>query len=193
MYFRSSWNKFNCIRKGGSLCYSTLGDHRFNSIFAGAGGCIAVSPGDTAPVLVALGATIVTSSQNIAAEDFFDGLETTVLANNEIVTEIQIPTPAAGSSQAFAKASIRKAVDFALANAAVYVTSNDARVVLGGVAPTPYRATAAEDALKGQTISESVAEAAAEAAVDGAQKLVNNGWLIQVAKGVVKQAIMAIA
>lgn len=193
MYLRSSWNKFNCIRKGGALCYATLGDNRFNSIFGGAGGCIAVSPSDTAPVLVALGATIVTSSRNIAAEEFFDGLNTTVLANDEIVTEIQIPAPASGSSQAFAKASIRKAVDFALASAAVYITSNDARVVLGGVAPTPLRATGAEDALKGQAISESVADAAAQAAISGAVKLTNNGYMIQVTKGIVKRAVLALA
>ncbi|MFC1847068.1 FAD binding domain-containing protein [Chloroflexota bacterium] len=193
MYFRSSWNKFNCIRKGGGLCYSMLGDNRFNSIFGGAGGCVAVSPSDTAPVLVALGATIVTSSRSIAAEDFFDGLTSTVLANDEIVTEIQIPAPASGSKQAFAKASIRKAVDFALANAAVYVTSDDARVVLGGVAGTPLRVTAAEDALKGQSITESLAETVASAAVNGTVELPNNGWRIQVTKGVVKKAIMALA
>ncbi|UCE97941.1 MAG: FAD binding domain-containing protein, partial [Dehalococcoidia bacterium] len=190
MYFRSSGNKFDCIRKGGALCYSTLGDNRFNSIFAGAAGCIAVSPSDTAPVLVALDATIVTSSRSIAAEDFFDGLNTTVLANDEIVTEIQIPTPASGSKQSFVKASIRRAIDFALASAAVFVTSDDARVVMGGVAPTPYRATGAEDAIKGQAISESVADAAAAAAVSGAVKLTTNGYRIQVAKGVVKKAVL---
>ena len=193
MYFRSSWNKFDCIRKGGALCYSTLGDNRFNSIFAGAAGCIAVCPSDTAPVLVALGATIVTSSRSIAAEDFFDGLNTTVLEGDEIVTEIQIPTPASGSKQAFIKASIRRAIDFALASAAIYVTSNDARVVMGGVAPTPHRATGAEDAIKGQAISESVADSAAAAAVSGAVKLTTNGYRIQVAKGVVKKAVMAVA
>jgi xanthine dehydrogenase YagS FAD-binding subunit len=193
LYLRSSWNKFDCIRKGGALCYSTLGDNRFNSIFGAAGGCIAVNPSDTAPVLVALGATIMTSSRSIDAEDFFDGLNTTVLASDEIVTEIQIPAPASGSRQAFAKASIRKAVDFALASAAVFITSNEARVVLGGVAPTPIRATVAENALQGQAISESLAEAVAEAAVDGAVKLPNNGYKVQVTKGVVKRAVLALA
>lgn len=196
-YFRSSFNKFNCIRKGGPLCQATLGDHRYqHSIFGGAGGCIAANPGDIAPALIALDATIVTSNGSIPVEQFFDGLNDTVLADDEIVTEIQIPIPPSGSKQAFVKASMRRAIDFALASAAVVITPatgsiTSARVALGAVAPTPIRSTAAEEALVGNTISESTADSAAAAAVDGASALPYNGWKIKLTKGVVKKAILA--
>lgn len=196
-YYRSTFNKFNCLRKpGGSLCYATLGNNRHNSIFGAVAGCIAIHPSDTAPALIVLDAKIVTNQRTIDAEDFFDGLTSTVLAGDEIVTEIQVPTPPASNKQAFVKASIRRAIDFALANVAVLISPatgsiTSARVVLNAVAPTPRRATLAEEALVGNTISEAVAEAAAEAAVDGAIALPYNKYKISVAKGVVKRAILA--
>ena len=195
-YFRSSWNKFNCIRKGGGLCNATIGNNRFHSIFGGADGCVAVNPSDTAPVLIALGAKIQTTSRTLDAEAFFDGFTNTVLENDEIVTEIQIPAPADGSKQVYEKVSIRKAIDFALVSAAIYVapasgTITDAKVVLGSVAPTPIRATKAEEALVGNSLSEAVAETAATAAVDGAAGLPYNKYKISMVKGTVKRALLA--
>jgi|DeeseametaMP2100_FD_k123_72603_1 xanthine dehydrogenase YagS FAD-binding subunit len=196
-YYRSSFNKFNCLRKpGGTLCYATLGNNRYHSIFGAAEGCISVHPSDTAPALVALDAKIVTNTRTIDAADFFDGLRSTVLDSDEIITEIQVPTPPANSKQSFAKASVRKAIDFAIANVAVVIAPasgsiTSARVVLNGVAPTPKRATKAEEALVGNTITDAVADAAAEAAVDGAIALPYNKYKIAVAKGVVKRALLA--
>lgn len=196
-YYRASWNKFHCFRKGGNLCQATLGDHRYqHSIFGGTASCIAVHPSDTGPALIALDAKIVTSQRTINAEDFFDGFSSTVLNGDEIVTEISIPTPPSGSKQAFYKASIRKAVDFALGSCAVVIAPatgsiTSARVALGSVGPVPFRATGAEDALMGNSISESVAETAATAAVDGAFTLPLNKYKVELTKGVVKQAILA--
>lgn len=197
-YFRTSENKFNCLKKDpAGVCQALLGDHRFqHSIFGAANGCVAANVSDTAPALIALDAKIVTSERTIDAEEFFDGFSKTVLGADEIVTEIQVPTPPSGSKSAFAKASIRKAIDFALASAAVLITPatgsvTSARVALGAVAPTPIRSTAAEEALVGNSISESTAETAAAAAVDGASALPYNGYKISVAKGVVKRAILA--
>jgi len=199
-YFRATWNKFDCLRKNpAGVCQALIGDNRFqHSIFGAANGCIAANVSDTAPALIALDAKIVTSENTAGydAEDFFDGFNKTVLAADEIITEIQIPTPPSGSKQAFAKASMRRAVDFALASCAVVIAPatgsvTSARVALGAVAPTPIRATAAEDALIGNAISEAVAETVAAAAVAGATAQIYNKYKIQLAKGVVKRAILA--
>jgi xanthine dehydrogenase YagS FAD-binding subunit len=154
------------------------------------------NPSDTAPALIALDAQIVTSQRTINAEDFFDGFSNTVLNDDEIVKEISIPTPPSGSKQAFVKASIRRAVDFALASCAVVIAPatgsiTSARVALGSVGTTPIRASGAEDALMGNSISESVAETAAAAAVDNAFALPLNKYKIETTKGVIKQAILS--
>jgi xanthine dehydrogenase YagS FAD-binding subunit len=197
-YFRASWNKFYCIRKGGVSCQATLGDHRYHhSIFGAAGGCYAANPSDVAPALLALDASIVTSAnRSIAAADFFDGFTKTVLNSDEIVTSIEIPAPPAGSKQAFVKASMRRAVDFALASCAVVIAPatgsiTSAAVALGAVGTVPFRATGAEEALVGNSISESTAEAAATAAVTGTTVLPLNKYKVEMTKGVVKQAILA--
>jgi len=197
-YYRTSWNKFDCLRKNPSgICYALLGDNRYqHSIFGASNGCVAANVSDIAPALLALDASIVTSTRTIAAADFFDGFSKTVLNDDEIVTEIQIPAPPSGSKQAFVKASVRRAVDFALASCAVVIAPatgsiTSAMVALGGVAPTPIRATGAEDALMGNAISESVAETAAAEAVKGTTVLPYNKYKIEMTKGVVKQAILA--
>lgn len=196
-YFRSSWNKFDCMRKGGSTCYALVGNNREHSIFGGTQGCFAAHPSDTAPVLVALDASIKTNKRTVAASAFFDGFRGTVLAADEFVVEIQIPAPASGSKQGFAKASVRRAVDFALVNAACYITPasgsiTTARVVISAASTTPRRAGKVEEALVGKTLSAAVAEAAAELAADGATSVIGqNAYKVQIAKGVVKRALLA--
>jgi xanthine dehydrogenase YagS FAD-binding subunit len=197
-YFRSSYNKFNCLRKNPQgVCQALIGDNRFqHSIFGAVNGCVAANVSDTAPALIALDASIVTSNRTLKAEDFFDGFADTVLDSDEIVTEIQVPAPPSGSKSAFAKASIRRAIDFALASAAILIspasgTITDARVALGGVSPAPRRATEAEDALTGSSLSEATAQAAADAAVGDAVPLPYNKYKISVTKGVIKRALLA--
>ena len=119
-----------------------------------------------------------------------------VLADDEIVTEVQVPTPPQGSKQGFTKAAIRRAVDFALVSAAVLITPatgnvTSARISLGGVAPFPWRAKAAEESLVGKTIRNTVADAAAVEAVKGAMPLPLNKYKIPMAKGIVTRAILA--
>jgi xanthine dehydrogenase YagS FAD-binding subunit len=197
-YYRASWNKFDCLRKNPSgICYALVGDNRYqHSIFGATDGCVAANVSDVAPALMALGASVVTSSRTIAIDDFFDGFNSTVLNSDEIVTEIQIPAPPSGSKQAFYKASIRRAIDFALASCAVVIAPatgsiTSAGVALGGVGTVPIRATGAEEALVGNSISESTAEAAAAAAVTGTTTLPMNKYKVELTKGVVKQAILA--
>lgn len=199
-YYQGEHNVFNCLRKGGPLCNALLGDSRFHSIFGAVAGCIAVNPGDIAPALIALNAEIVTSKpQTVNAEDFFaaDGEKTTVLDDDEIVTEIQVPTPAVGVKSAFVKFAIRKAFDFPVVNCAAAIGGGDARICLNGVYNLPYRSTDAEDSIRGATISTTSAEAAADAAVaDAAAQPAtgwnpSNKWMIQIAKTMVKRAILA--
>jgi xanthine dehydrogenase YagS FAD-binding subunit len=196
-YFRNPDNKFNCIRKGGNMCYAMAGDNRYHSIFGAVSACIAVNPSDTAPALVALNASIKTNKRTISVDDFWTVTipGSTVLEDDEIVTEIQVPEPAGKS--AFLKFAIRKTIDFPVVNCAAMISGSDARICLNAVYNNPYRATKAEDAIKGKAINEENAEAAGEAAVSGAMGLPGNGsnpgnkYKIQIAKTLVKRAILA--
>jgi xanthine dehydrogenase YagS FAD-binding subunit len=193
-YYRSPDNFFDCLRKNPSgLCYALIGDNRYHSIFGAVGGCVAVNPSDTAPALVALNAKIVTTKKTVDAENFFavNGEKTTILDDDEIVTEIQVPTPASGTKSAFIKFAQRKAFDFALVSCAAAISSSDARICLGGVNALPHRATAAEDAIKGKEINTTNAEAAGTAAVGGNAALPANKYKVQLAKTMVKRAVLA--
>jgi xanthine dehydrogenase YagS FAD-binding subunit len=200
-YYRSEHNGFSCLRKDPSgLCYAQIGDNRYHSIFGGVDGCFAVNPSDTAPALVALNAKIVTTKQEVNAEDFFtvNGEKTTILDDDEIVTEIQIPAQASGTKSSFIKFAIRKAWDFPIVNCAVAITSSGgtasaARICLNAVHNMPYRATAAEDAINGQAINEANAEAAGSAAVANKVILPHNTYMVQIAKTLVKRGIMECA
>ena len=197
-YYRNPHNRFPCLRKGGGRCYAIDGDNRYHSIFGGSveGGCLAVHPSDTAPALIALDAKVKTSKRTINAEDFFhvEVIKTTVLDDDEVVTEIQVPTPAGKS--AFVKFALRKSIDFPIVNCAAMITSSGrkasaARICLNAVYVKPYRATKAEEAIVGKPIDEASAEAAGSAAVSNAKPLPHNNYIVQIAKTLVKRAILA--
>ncbi len=192
-YFWKEENRFNCIRKGGNMCYAMAGENRYHSIFGALKACVAVNPSDTAPALVALNAKIVTNKKTINAEEFWDFAVpgSTVLAAGEIVKEIQVPTPASGVKSAFVKFALRKSIDFPIANCAAAIGGGEARICLNAVYNKPYRATKAEDSIKGKTIDTSSADAAATAGVSDAVALALNKYKISVARGVLKQAILA--
>jgi xanthine dehydrogenase YagS FAD-binding subunit len=196
-YFRNPDNRFFCIRKGGKQCFAMAGDNRYHSIFGAAKMCLAVNPSDTAPALVALNAKIKTNKRLIEAEQFWEMRvpSSTVLAADEIVTEIQIPTPAAGTKSAFIKFAIRKTIDFPIVNCAAMIGGGGARICMNAVYNTPYRSLPAEEAIKGKPINEASAEAAGAAAVATAKALPGerNKWKIPIAKTMVKRAILACA
>ena len=191
-YFRKADNRFDCIRKGGSLCYALTGENRYHSIFGGIQACFAVNPSDTAPALVALGAKIVTTKRTIEAEQFWDFAVpgSTVLEAGELVKEIQVPSPADGVKSAFLKFAVRTSIDFPIVNCAAAIGGGDARICLNAVYNKPYRVTAAEDAIKGKAIDVSSAEAAADEAVKAAVPLPYNAWKIKVARAQVKRTIL---
>jgi xanthine dehydrogenase YagS FAD-binding subunit len=192
-YFRKPENRFNCIRKGGTECFAMMGDNRYHSIFGNVNKCIAVHPSDIAPALIALNATIVTNARKINAENFWDVKvpSSTVLNPGEIIIEIQVPTPPAGAKSAFLKFAIRKSIDFPIVNCAVMVGGGAPRIALNAVAPKPYRAVKAEAAIAGKPINEANAEAAGAAAVEDAKPLTATKYKVQIARTLVKRALLA--
>ncbi len=196
-YFRKPEDRFNdCVRKGGQTCFAVMGDHRYHSIFGMESGCFAVHPSDTAPALIALNATIVTTKRQMKAEEFWAvGFpQSTALAPGEIVTAIYVPAPPAGAKSTFIKFAIRKSIDFPIVNCAVMVGGGAApRIALNAVASTPYRATKAEAAIAGKPINEETADAAGAAAVEDALPLNTNNYKVQIARTLVKRALLASA
>jgi xanthine dehydrogenase YagS FAD-binding subunit len=192
--------RIDCARKGGQKCFAMSGDHRYHSIFGAVKKCIAVNPGDTAPALIALGATIQTTARSLAAEEFFsaqNGPKSTVLADNEIVTEIRLPKPKAGTRSAFKKIALRQTIDFAIINCAVAVTFNgkgpsSVRICLNGVYTDPYRASEAEAALvKNGAPTPTTAMAVGEVAVSRAKPLRDNRYKVRMAQVLAADTIMA--
>jgi len=194
----------DCYRAGGNICYadSPEGLNREHSLF-GASRCVAVSPSDTAPALVALDATMVVASSSrerlIPAQDFFVGPERdivnmTVLNDDEILTAVRIPSTWANAEFYFEKVADRNVWDFALVNiAAAFKVSGgsieDARIVCGAVECTPRRLESVESAIRGQQRSEELAASAGEMATEGARPLNYNHFKVPLMQNLVKRAI----
>ena len=203
-YFGSA--NFTCLRKGGEICYAVGGDSRYHAIL-GAGPSYIVHPSDLAPALVALGARIKiagpSGEKTIPLEKFFvlpqvDYRRENILAPDEIVTEFQIPHPKAGSKGFFHKVRERQAWDHAIVSVATVVqasggTVREARVVLGGVAPVPWRAPKAEEFLRGKAVDEATAQKAGEIALEGARPMKDNVYKIDLAKSLIQRALLASA
>jgi len=160
-------------------------------------GCLAVSPSDIGIALIALDAKIVTTKRTLNAHSFFTASATgsTILDSDELVTEIQIPKPLDGARQNYLKFALRYPIDFAIVSVASVITVErglcvDARIVLGAVAPAPVRAKKAEEVIKGRPIDQNAAAEAAEQAVLGAMPLSMNAYKVEIAKTLVKRAIL---
>jgi xanthine dehydrogenase YagS FAD-binding subunit len=146
---------------------------------------------------MALDAKIVTTKRTLDAQSFFSASATgsTVLDRDEVVIEIRIPKPQDGVLQNYLKFTLRKPIDFAIVSVASVITVEkgvcaDARIVLGAVAPSPVRARAAEEAIKGRPIDQEAAVEAAEQAMAGAQPLSMNAYKVEIAKTLVKRALL---
>ena len=159
---------------------------------------MAVNSSDMATALVALDARIKTTKRVIAAESFFavSGDKTTVLDHDEFVVEIMVPPVPRDARQHFIKFAQRPTIDFAIVNAAALLKMIDgkvseARIVFGSVAPVPYRASEAESMLKGKAVTEELAERAAATLEGKAVFLSGNSYKLQIAKALLKRAILA--
>lgn len=201
-YYRGD---FDCLRKGGPMCYAVGGENDYHAVFGG-GPCVYVHPSDTAPALVALGASVGTAGvrgpRTIPIEAFHvrpedDVTRETVLDTGEIVTDVVVPAPGPGERSTYRKVRARRAWDFALVGAAVVLRFTgdrvrEARVVLSGVAPVPWRAREAETALTGRRLDAPTIRRAAAAAAAGAAPLEKNGYKVPLITGLVEERLTAL-
>jgi xanthine dehydrogenase YagS FAD-binding subunit len=201
-YYRSG---FGLLGQEGGRSMVVEGDNRYHAILGNAGPAYFVSPSSLAPALVALGATVRIfgpgGAREVAVEKFFltpktDDDREHDLKPNEIVTEVRVPPPS--GVNATYEVREKEALDWPLATASVALKTGgglvqSARVVLGHVAPVPWRSPEAEAALVGKAVSEQVAAAAGDAAVTSARPLSGNAYKIQLARVAVKRAVLAAA
>jgi len=200
-YYRGG---MDCYRAGGTTCYADTpeGMNREHCLF-GADRCIAVTPSDTAPALVALDASMVIRNSDgerqVAAEDFFIGPDVdiermTVLEPDDILTAIRIPDTWAGASFYFEKVADRKTWDFPLVNIAAAMrisggTIEDIRIVAGGVECIPRRMTVVEDIVRGSAQDEETAKLAGGSASRGATPFNYNHFKIPLLENLTTRAI----
>ena len=201
-YYRSGWT---CYRAGGNICYADTPTaiNREHAILQ-QDRCVAVSPSDTAPALIALDAQMVLrraggGERVVEAEAYFVGpginiTRMTVLRPGELLTAIRIPATWAGAQFYFEKVRDRNVWDFPLVNVASAMkvsgnTISDLRLAVGAVAARPLRLTAVEQAVAGQPRSEETATRAGELAIQGAAPLRYNGYKIPLMRNLVKRAI----
>ncbi|MBI4082948.1 MAG: xanthine dehydrogenase family protein subunit M [Candidatus Lambdaproteobacteria bacterium] len=197
-----------CYRAGGNTCYADTPTaiNREHCLFE-ADRCVAVSPSDTAPALIALDARFVVrhagGEKEVPAEEFFIGPKTditrmTILQPGDLLTAIRLPAAWANAKSYFEKAADRNAWDFPLVNVAAAMkieggTIRQARIAVGGVAPRPLRLKAVEESLLGEQPGKEAAEVAAKAAVWGARPLNHNQYKIPLLANLVKRAVRSMA
>jgi len=204
-YFRNE--EFVCYKKGGSRCFAVNGENQYHAIFGNDGPSHIVHPSSLAVPFVAYGAKFRVLGPNgdreIPAADFFtiptlaNVLKENVLEDEEILTHVILPPPGNVKSGHY-EVRYKASHDWPLAFTTVVLAMNgnrigSARVVLGAVAPVPWRSKPAEGALAGKALTEDTAALAAEAAVSDAKPMSGNAYKIQIAKTAVKRAIMRAA
>jgi len=201
-YFRLE--EVNCLKKGGSECYAANGENKYNAIIGG-GPSYIVHPSDLAPMLLALGASVTVvgaKGKRVIPLDKFFTLPSegnirreNVLKNEEIITEIIVPSSAVAAHSTYLKFKERESLDFALASAAVAVeltdsrAVKDARIVLGGVAPIPWRVPAAEKFVIGKNLTPEVLAETAKIALAEARPLEKNAYKVPLAQTLVRRAL----
>jgi xanthine dehydrogenase YagS FAD-binding subunit len=202
-YFR---NGFPCYKAGGNTCFSFAGENQFHAIFGG-GPSFIVHPSDTAPALVALDAKFrivgPSGERTLAAADFFalpakNPARENVLADDEVLASVQLPAARPGTRSTYHKILDREAWTHAVVSAAIVLEMDkdvcrSARVVLGGVAPIPWRVPEAESLLVGQRVTPELAAKAGAAAVAGAKPLAKNAYKVPLTKAVVRRTVGELA
>ena len=200
-YYRSG---LPCYRAGGNICYADTPTamNREHTLF-NANRCVAVSPSDVAPALVALDAKMVIrndgGTKTVDAQDFFIGpavdiTHMTILKPGDLLTTIKIPNTWAGATFYFEKVADRAVWDFPLVNVAAAMkvqggNIQEMRIAAGGVECVPKRLQVVEDLAKGQPKGEAVAKLAGQAAVRGARPLNYNHYKVTLMQNLVTRAI----
>ncbi|MCC7264678.1 MAG: xanthine dehydrogenase family protein subunit M [Candidatus Latescibacteria bacterium] len=203
-YFRG--RQYPCLKKGGYKCYAVEGLNKYNAIFE-AGPSFIVHPSDAAPALQALGATLEIYGPNGRREQPIEGFfqypdenlrRENLLQPDEILTRIRVPRLRPHTRSTYLKFREKQSLDFALSSVAAVLVMDgkkvqSARLVLGGVAPVPYRVAKAEAELEGKTLSAETIGRAAEVAIEGAQPLSDNEFKVALTRNLVRRALESLA
>jgi len=202
-YFRNE--EFACLKKGGAHCFAVEGENQFHAILGG-GPCHIVHPSSLAVPIIAYNGRFrvvgPSGEREVAAAEFFQLPDQNLMGENvlrpdELVTHVILPAPGRVRSASY-EVRFKQSHDWPLAAASAVLsmsgdTVSGARIVMGAVAPVPWRAGAAERALAGQRVTEQSAAAAADAAVRDAKPMSGNAYKVQIARTAVKRAIMKAA
>lgn len=204
-YFRNAL--VPCWLKGGDDCPAREGENQLHALFGG-GPCYAVHPSDPASALVALGAelelrgprgdrTLLVSELFALPED--ERRTENVLADDELILALRLPALPTGTRSTYLKAMDRKVWAFALVGVAAALRFDegrriaDARLVLSGVAPIPWRAAAAEQLLVGAEPDAGLWDRVADAALEGAEPLAHNGYKLPLARALIRRALQQLS
>ncbi|HET7291204.1 MAG TPA: FAD binding domain-containing protein [Vicinamibacteria bacterium] len=196
---------YRCLKKGGEVCYAIGGENRYHVIFGG-GPSYAPHPSNAAVALVALDASFVLDGpkgpRTLKASEFFvppakDPERENQLESGELLVEIRVP-PAPQVRSTFGSVRERQAFDWPLVAAAAAVRAEagvvkEARIVLGAVAPIPWRVPRAEQALVGKALDDASAQAAARAAIIGAAPLSDNGYKVSLVQTLLRRTLLKLA
>lgn len=167
--------KFPCWLHGGEVCHAREGVHREHAIFANER-CASAHPSDVAAALLALGATVRTDRRELAVADLYrlptqDDRETTTLAPDELILELDVPVPRAST---YLKAMDRKRWAFALVGVAAARFDEGVRLGLAGVAPVPWQLARPE-------------------ALDDATPLPGTAYKVELARALIRRAVVAVS
>ncbi len=199
-YYRGPWY---CYRAGGITCDAHHGINAEHAIF-GADRCYTVSPSDLAPILVALDAVaeVAGDRNQLPLAELFVGPDENIFAMHrlkpgKILLGVTIPRPA-NQRSTFIKYAMRQSWDFALASVAIVFRAEagrcrDCRIVLGGIAPTPWRSFTAEQEIEGKPLVTINIESAARAAIASANPLKHNEYKLGLVKKLVRTALMELS
>jgi len=204
-YYRNE--EFICYKKGGNRCFSPAGENQYHAIFGNNGPSHIVHPSSLAVPLVAYGARFrilgPSGEREVPAAEYFtmptlrNVEKENILGDDELLTHVILPAPG-NVKHGHYEVRYKASHDWPLAFATVVLatqgnTISSARVVLGAVAPVPWRSEDAEKALVGQPLNEQTATLAGAAAVKAAEPLSRNGYKVQITKTAVKRAVMRAA
>jgi xanthine dehydrogenase YagS FAD-binding subunit len=202
-YYRDPQVK--CRKKGGSRCFAFRGKNKYHALLGG-GLCYIVHPSDLAPALISLDAKISINSpqgdKTIPLANFYilpkvNVRKENILEPNEVLREIRIPLIKKEDKSTYSKFIERGAWDFAIVSAAVKGTVSggifrDIKIVLGGVAPIPWKLTKAENIIKGKKVTEDLVRKAAREALKEAKPLEENGYKKELAETVLCRAVLSL-
>lgn len=198
-YFRED---FDCIRKGGDICYAIAGENKYHCVVGG-GPCYIVHPSDIAVALVALNARFTITngkdSREVPADKFFvlpeqNSLHENILKPGEILTEIFIPELPSDATNRYIKFTERNVWDFAIVSVAAILNKSgnkihSANIVFGGVAPIPWIDENLNTILNGMELSDKSIEAAAANILEEAEPMEKNDYKIPLARNLVKNLL----